>query len=347
MFLLTLQFAVVAIYAVLLVAGMLADRRRPEIGLLRSRGASTTHVATLAFGEAVLLAAPAAAAAPFLASAVVGALGRIGPLAATGAVGGASITPTVTAAVVVGGLTAAIVLTIPALTAGAEAAGIRAVLGRPVARTFAQRLGIDVALVAVAALAIWQLRTYGAPVARDRTGVLGLDPLLVAAPAVGLLAGGVFATRLVPRLGEVGERLFDRARGLVSPLGARQIARRPLRYTRAALLLMLSTALGTFGAVYASTWTASHADQAAYQTGADVRVVPGPAITISTWAAGRLYRSIPGVVAALPVARRCDLAIGHAVRTGVLLATTRPLPLGSLPFRLVRKRTTSRPPSTR
>ncbi|MGH2467156.1 MAG: ABC transporter permease, partial [Candidatus Limnocylindrales bacterium] len=54
--LLTLQFAVVAAYAVLLIAGMLADRRRPEVGLLRSRGASTAHVVGLAFGEALLLA---------------------------------------------------------------------------------------------------------------------------------------------------------------------------------------------------------------------------------------------------------------------------------------------------
>ncbi|HET9615333.1 MAG TPA: FtsX-like permease family protein, partial [Candidatus Limnocylindrales bacterium] len=250
-FLLTLQFAVVAVYAVLLVAGMLTDRRRPEIGLLRSRGASTAHIVTLAFGEAVLLAVPAAAAAPFLATGLVRLLGAVGPLSTTGAVGNATITPSVVTAVAITGLIAALVLTLPALAAGAEVAGIRAVLGRPIARTFAQRLGIDVALVVVAGLAIWQLRTYGAPLTRTANGSLGFDPLLIAAPAFGLVAGGVLATRLVPRLGEAGERVLDHGRGLVSPLGARQIARRPLRYTRAALLLMLSAALGTFGAVYA------------------------------------------------------------------------------------------------
>src|SRR4029077_8063461 len=56
---LTLQYAVVAAYAILLVAGMVADRRRPEVGLLRSRGASTGHIVALAFGEALLLAIPA------------------------------------------------------------------------------------------------------------------------------------------------------------------------------------------------------------------------------------------------------------------------------------------------
>src|SRR4051794_13771868 len=317
-FLLTLQFAVVAIYAILLVAGMLADRRRAEIGLLRSRGASTTHIVTLAFGEAVLLAVPAALAAPFLASGVVRLIGGIGPLASAGAVGGAAVTPTVAVAVAAAGLVAALVLTLPAIAAGAEVAGIRAVLGRPVARTFAQRLGIDVALVVVAGIAIWQLRAYGAPVTRNTTGVVGVDPLLVAAPTFGLLAGGVLATRLVPRLGEMGERLLDRARGLVSPLGARQIARRPLRYTRAALLLMLSTALGTFGAVYAATWTSSQGDQASYQAGADIRLTPPPPINIAPAILGSAYRAMPGVTAATPVARR-DLAVGRVVRNGVVI----------------------------
>lgn len=314
---LTLQFAVVAAYAILLVAGMLADRRRPEIGLLRSRGASTSHVAALAFGEALLLAVPASIAAPFLATGLVGLLGRYGPLAATGAVAGASPSPSTLLVVGLTGLVAAIVLTVPAFASGADVAGIRALLGRPVARTLAQRMGIDVALLAVAALAIWQLRSYGQPLTRDVHGALGLDPLLVAAPAFGLVAGAVLATRLVPRTGEVGERIMRRSRGLVAPLVARQVARRPLRYTRAALLLMLAAALGTFAAVYATTWSSSQAGQAAYAAGADIRVTPGGGT--SAWSLGSAYRGIPGVVAALPVARG-DLGIGQVVRSGVLLA---------------------------
>jgi len=317
--LLTLQFAVVAAYAVLLVSGMLADRRRPEIGLLRSRGASTGHVAALAFGEAVLLALPAVVVAPFAAVGLVRLLGQVGPLAATGAVAAASPSPTALVAIAVTGLVAAIALALPALTSGAEVAGIRALLGRPVARTLAQRLGIDVALLAVAGVAIWQLRSYGQPLTRDVHGVLGIDPLLAAAPAFGLVAGGVVATRLVPRLGEVGERLLSRLRGLVSPLMARQVARRPLRYTRAVLLLILASALGTFGAIYATTWSTSHASQAAYQAGADVRVVPGAA-ALGSWSVGPTYRALPGVVAALPLGRS-PLSVGTVVRNGTLLAT--------------------------
>jgi membrane-associated phospholipid phosphatase len=67
--LLTIQFAILAGYAILLVAGMLIERRRVEVALLRSRGAGTTHLSAMAFGEALMMAIPAALIAPYLASA--------------------------------------------------------------------------------------------------------------------------------------------------------------------------------------------------------------------------------------------------------------------------------------
>ena len=93
------------------------------------------------------------------------------------------------------------------------------------------------------------MRIYGAPLTTNARGALGVDPLLVAAPAIGLLAGAVLAIRIVPRLAQLAERLLEPRRGLVLPLTGQQIARRPLRYTRTALLLMLAASLGTFAAV--------------------------------------------------------------------------------------------------
>ena len=63
-------------------------------------------------------------------------------------------------------------------------------------------------------------------------GTLGLDPLLVAAPAIGLLAGGVLALRLMPLMAALIERVVARGRHLVGAMGARQLARRCAR-TRA------------------------------------------------------------------------------------------------------------------
>ena len=316
--LLTIQFAVLAGYAVVLVAGMLVERRRSEIALIRSRGAGGAHLVVMAVIEAVMLAVPAAVVAPFLALGVVAVLGMVGPTAGVGLTDGASIGTT---AIVVSGLAAlasVIALTLPTLLVAASPAGARASSGRSARTTVAQRLGLDLAFVAVAAVALWQLRLYGAPLTRNARGTLGLDPLLVAAPAIGLVGGAVLALRIVPRVAELGERLLIRGRGLVGALGGRQLARRPLRYTRAALLLMLASGLGTLAAAHAATWSRSQADQAAFQAMADVRVVSTDYPTMPAWAAGPAYRSIGGVTKATPVIE-APFDIGHTIRNGTFV----------------------------
>ena len=326
--LLTAQFAVLAGYAVLLVAGMLVERRRPEAALLRSRGAGTSHLASMALLEALLIAVPAAFLAPFLAVGVVRLVGAIGPLAEAGIASTVVLEPAVVAVAVLAAAFGVLALVLPTLGQGGTVSGVRAAIARQTSRTLPQRLGIDLALVVLAAIALWQLRLYGAPLTRDARGALGLDPLLVAAPAIGLVAGAILAIRIVPRIAEIAERLLDRRPGLVPSLGARQLARRPLRYTRSALLLMLAAALGTFAVAHAATWTRSQSDQAAYQSAADLRVVQSEYATLPAWAVGPVYRAIPGVATATPVEVQ-SLDIGRAVRGGQLLAVD-PATVGSL-----------------
>ncbi len=317
--LLTIQFAVLAGYAVVLVAGMLVERRRSEIALMRSRGASAGHLIAMAVLEAVFLAIPAAAIAPWLALGVVGLLGTFGPTAGLGIASSAAVGPSAIVVAALAGLACVVALTLPTLFVSASPAGARAAQGRQARTTLPQRLGLDLALVAVAGVALWQLRLYGAPLTRNARGTLGLDPLLVAAPAIGLVGGAVLALRVVPRVAEVGERLLVRGRGLVGSLGGRQLARRPLRYTRAALLLMLAAALGTLAAAHAATWTRSQSDQAAYRAAADVRVLASDYSALPTWAAGPLYRSIVGVAGATPVSI-APFDIGRTIRDGNLVA---------------------------
>ena len=71
-------------------------------------------------------------------------------------------------------------------------------------------MGLDMALLAISAIALWQLRLYGAPLTKSVRGSLGLDPLLVAAPAIGLLAGGVLALRILPFLAQAAELALAR-----------------------------------------------------------------------------------------------------------------------------------------
>ncbi len=317
--LLTLQFAILAGYAIVLVAGLLVDRRRSELALLRSRGAGRAQVTGMALSEAILLAIPAVAVAPFAAVGVVRLIGILGPLETSGIISAATLDERAFLVALAGGALGVLALTIPALIAGASPAEARAAAARQSGRTLAGRTGLDLALLVVAGIALWQLRLYGAPLTRDARGVLGIDPLLIAAPAIGLIAGAILAVRIIPRSAELAERVLERRRGLVSSLGARQLARRPLRYTRSALLLMLAAALGTFAVAHAATWDRSQADQAAYQAASDIRLIASSYADLPAWAMGPALRRVEGVAAAMPVERQ-SLDAGRAVNDGELVA---------------------------
>ncbi|NJD28396.1 MAG: ABC transporter permease [Chloroflexi bacterium] len=302
--LLMAQLGILAAYAVVLTATLLVEHRRVETALLRSRGASAGKVAGITLLEGLLVAAPSVVVAPWLAVAALELLNVAGPLADSGL----QIRPRVTAeshvAAGIAGLLAAVLLALPAALAARAFAVEHGSLARQPTRTISQRLGIDVALLAITGIALWQLRLYGAPLTRTVEGQLGLDPLLVAAPAIGLLSGGVVALRRLPLLAEGLELAVSRGRGLVAAMGARQLARRPLRYTRSGLLLMLAVSMGVFALSYGSTWSGSQRDQGTYQAGADVRVVPSTSRTsLPTWALPDAYARLPGVEQVVAVAR--------------------------------------------
>ncbi|HET9215217.1 MAG TPA: ABC transporter permease [Gaiellaceae bacterium] len=300
----SVQLAVLAGAALLFLAGLLAERRGVESAILRSRGASAGEVGLLALAEGALLAVPAVVAGPWLAALSLQALNHVGPLAEIGL----ELEPRVgllsyVLALVAGALCAA-GLAAPALRSAAVAATVRE-QGRPAERGIVRRAGLDLVLVALAALGYWQLRRYQGPVVESLRGRLGIDPLLVVAPALGLLAGALLALRVVPALAALAERLAAGARGLVAPLGTRQLARRPGRYARAAVLVTLALAIGLFAAAYGSTWLRSQEDRAAYEAGADARVVPDERTgSIRSLHLATAYARLDGVEAALPVVQR-------------------------------------------
>jgi FtsX-like permease family protein len=313
---LVLEFAVVAAYAIVLVAGMLADRRRAETALLRTRGASGGHIAGISLAEAVLLAGTAALVSPWISLGIVGVLGTSGAL--TAARGSLTLSQAALVADGLAALAGVLAMTLPNLGGIPSLSGVRAAISRQAGRTLGQRLGLDLALVVLAGVALWQLRLYGAPITRNARGILGIDPLLVAAPGIGLLAGALLATRLLPRAAEVAEPLLARGRGLVGAIGGRGVARRPLRYTRSALLLMLAAALGTFATAHVATWTQSQADQAAYRSGADVRIVASPGGPVPGGERAAALAALPGVEGVMAV-DRIDVDSGRSVRGGAAL----------------------------
>lgn len=316
--LLTLQFVVLAAFAVILVAALLNERRRRENRILESRGATRLQIVIVTIGEAILVILPAVVVAPVLAALAIHLLAAEGPLAGAGVELPLAVSGTAIAGATVAGLVAAVALIAPSVPIGGRFAGLRLALGREGSHVSAQRFGIDLALLLVAGLALWQLRLYGSPLTRSG-GALGVDPLLVAGPAIGLAACSLLATRALPRLARLAERGLARRRSLVAQLGAYDLARRPLRSIRSTLLVMLAAGLTTFAVVYDATWFRSQADQAAYQAAADIRVVTPPFAKVPQAFLGPSYRALPGVTQASP-AIRTSIDIGGALRTANLLA---------------------------
>jgi hypothetical protein len=317
--LLTAQFVVLAAYAVLLSAALLVEHRRMDTAMLRSRGAGPARIAALALVEGSVLTIPAALLGPWLAAAALRGLNVVGPLADIGLRIEPAVSPEAFLAAGVAAAACLVALVVPALPRIRSFAAIHGSVGRAETRTAGQRFGIDVALLAVAGIGLWQLRQYGAPLTRTVQGTLGIDPLLVATPAIGFLAGAVVALRIVPLIASVIERAAARRRGLVPALGARQLSRRPLRYTRAALLLMLAMSMGVFAITYTRTWSHSQRDQATFQVGTDMQVVPSRRVgDLPVWALDRAYAAIPGVTARMAV-RHATMRVPRVDASGALL----------------------------
>ncbi|MEU8836408.1 FtsX-like permease family protein [Streptomyces sp900116325] len=312
------QLVVLAACALMLVARLLNSERAGETELLRARGGSRRRIRGLIALEAVLLALPAALCAPLFAGPLSrelverSSLGRIG-LRFDDAAG-----PSVW---LVAGLVAvccAAAVVAPAVSAGAD---LRR--GRAAALPAPLRAGADIALLAVAAVAYWQLNRQTSHsgtgvLSDDRSGRLGVDPLLVVTPALALLAGTVLILRLMPLAARFVERRAAGGRKLPAALAAWQFSRRPQRGAGPVLLLVLAVSMGMLAIGQSASWDRSQGDQADFRVGASMRVRDND--LVSPGDAGQ-YASQPGVMAAAPAHRSALGLSGNRVATVLALDT--------------------------
>ncbi len=273
--------------ALLAVARMLTGQREGESAMLTARGATRWQLVRLTAAEAIPLCALSAAAGGVFGVLLARLLARTGG-------GGAGDAWPAAAAVAAGALVIMVVPVLGTLTPGAA----RARRGRPGAISGITRAGADLALVLLAVVAGWQLRHYSAASA-GANGTFGVDPVVVIAPALALAGGTVLALRLLPAGGKAGDRLAARGRRLTPPRASWQNSRQPSRQGAAALLIVLATATITLALAQRQSWTGSDHDQAAFNSGADVRVETGQPLSAAQ--AGTLVQ-LPGVRHAMPVA---------------------------------------------
>ncbi|WP_052434039.1 FtsX-like permease family protein [Streptacidiphilus melanogenes] len=282
----SLQLALLAAVALLLVVQLIDARQTPEDALLVARGATRRRLALLTAGQALLLALPAAVLAPPLTPLLLRLLAHgYGPLAHV-----PLDTSLRWSSWLVAGLCAlacAALAAAPSLLRGAvglvqQRAGRRqAVVGA------AARSGADLALIALAVLAYQELGHSGA----DASGGLGVDPVAVAAPSLALCAGTVVVLRLLPYAARLGGALAARGSGLSAALVGWQLARRPGRTTGPTLLLVLAVATGVLALGQHASWSASQSDQASFATADGLRVWGS---TLPALGQGGRFASLPG-----------------------------------------------------
>ncbi|MER6914049.1 FtsX-like permease family protein [Streptomyces sp. NPDC000594] len=314
----SLQLVLLAGYTLLLVARLLSSERAGETHVLLARGASRLRIVGLSALEALLLALPAAICAPLIAGPLTGLLAERGPLARAGLRIDSGPTPTLWLVGAAVALLCAMAVVAPALTAARAGQRRTREVPGPL------RAGADLALLALAAVAYWQLerRTSGGDaLGGDRNGSLGIDPLLVVAPALALLAATVLTLRLLPPVARFAERGAARGRGLIAPLAGWQFSRRPRRGTGPVLLLVLAVAMGMLAIGQSASWDRSQDDQADFASGAPVRVLNGG--TTPQFGQSGIYDTMPGVRTTVAAARTGMPVSGGRQATVLALDTAR------------------------
>ena len=287
-----LLLLLVAGAALVLAARLLAGLREEESALLRARGASTWQVTQPVLAEAVLVAAAAGLAGVLAGSRLTGGLARLADLGLDGYTG-RGVAPLAWLSALATLVLCAAVMAWPALHAPApDAARLRR--GRQARLAGIAWAGGDLALVALAAVAVWELRAYSA-VAHPATGSLGIDPVVALAPVLALAGVTIIPLRGLPLLARLADKATDRGRRLAVAMVSWQIARRPIRQAGPALLVVVAVATTTLALAGYASWRQSAADQAAFAVGSDVRV--DTAVQLPLGPTGAITRA-PGVTAA-------------------------------------------------
>ena len=320
--LLLIQVVGIAVYYVMLVSTLLAERRTEEVAMLRSRGATVGQVVAMSAAEALALGLVAAFIAPFVAAAAISALGKTGTFDSIS--GGAflpyEVVPIAFLFALGGALIAAVVVVIPAFFGARRGMVVflrsAARPGKPVL----QRYYLDFAIVGLAAFALWQLNQRGSVFDPESVGGWSADPLLLLSPLLLVLAIGAMMFRFLPLILRLVTRVLATTSGPGVTLGLWQLTRSPGRYTQLALLVVMAAAVGTFAATYGETTDRSQEERALYAAGADVRLTDLGRLQrgFSLQAADNL-EAVEGVERAATATRQ-QMTIGPVPRSGPIVS---------------------------
>lgn len=300
-----------ALYFLIYMAALALERESSEIALLRMRGASTWQTIGIHTTQSAVIALGASLVAPFVARGMVALSGRIPPMSTL--TGGEALSVSqarsVLPFVLGGGVLTFIAMGLAIVPLARRGVlELRALASRPARQSVWQRYYLDLFLVVLAVVVLYELRQRGLVDTSGQEDV-GLDPFSVAAPALFLFSGALLLLRVLPLLLRSIGWVMTRFRGMAAALPGWHLGRNPIPYGRLALLVWLTTGFGAFALTYADTLDASYHDRAAFQSGGDVRIV----------AEGAGFLTVPDGAVGTPVYRTL-VSARLSSRTGQLLA---------------------------
>jgi putative ABC transport system permease protein len=276
LFVLSAPIICIVLYYITISAGMIVDRQRNEIAILKSRGASMGQVVGVYLTEGLLLGSLSLVIGPLLGMVVAQFIGRTYTFLVFS---NRELLPVHITAQTMQFAVGAVALSIGAMVLPAVGAARHSIVSykQEVARStrgpFWQRWFIDFLILAVAGYGYYLLQGRQSVLTLGEAGDVFSDPLLLLVPAIFIFGCGLVFLRLFPYLvnglSAIGGRFFP----ISVMLGLRTIGRMPGQYTRLVLLLTLTLALGTFAASVAKTLDRNYNDRVYYQTGSDLLLV--------------------------------------------------------------------------
>jgi putative ABC transport system permease protein len=310
------------------IASAGAGRRRRDAALLRTRGASTRSLVTLALGETAV--AGGAGVALGLGAALIIGTTTFG----TTSFGASTLAAALWAggAALVGLVIAAAAIALPAWrdARSLTVAGQRATVGRRDHAPWWARYGVDAVALVGSGLVYWQAskNAYNLVLAPEGVPQISVNWYALAAPVLGWIGAGLLAYRLADLVLVRGRTplaaLLRPIGGQLAPTVASTMGRQRRMLAGAVTLVALTVAFAASTAVFNATYQQQAEADARLTNGADVSVVESPGTVVGPKGAAALA-TIPGVTSIEPLQHRfvyvgADLQDLYGVRPKTILS---------------------------
>lgn len=283
LFVFLVPFIGLVVYFIVTVAGGAVDRQRLEIAQLKSRGATTWQVLGIYILQALLVGAVAFVLGPPIGRFIAQAIGATYAFLSFTAREDLNVVITAVSLryALIGVGVAALATVLPSVGASRlTVVGARQESVRNERTPFWQRAYLDVLLMGIAGYGYYMLKSQGylATLQSGQGATPYSNPLLFVAPAIFITGVGLFSVRLFPAIMRLPAWLSAQTTSVSWLLALRNLTRTSTSQIGLLLILVLTTALGTFTASAARTMDDNTISQIRYRVGSDLYLREGMGI---------------------------------------------------------------------